>query len=358
MHLDELRRLLRVGPVMSQAHVLTPVALDPGVRIEPRADLVAAELDSPAPGVPVPILIQETEPRWANRFATWQDPGLPTAEELDRYLPRRLDYMRTGTLSQARAGAELARRFLAGRYDCGVLLLVDGLSYLECADWPEAPEPCFVDGPSVTEFGFLQIVQASGLVPQLTAAGRYQLRAYSYWERTRNDLAARMFAGVPLTGVRHFPEVIARLQAEPLTGQFVFIVREGLDELAHRQRELPQSLRAAAVRAVREDLEVLVELARGRGRRTLVALLADHGVAWRDDRSWRVVGSWDQSWHGRFSERPPTTPGLATALGGADPPVYCYHPGLLCREPRSNEAGFHGGLSAKESFVPFVLVEV
>lgn len=358
MHLDELRRLLRVGPVMAQAHVLTPVALEPGVRIEPRADLVAAELDSSAPGAVEPVLIQEIEPRWANRFAIWQGPGLPAADELDRHLPERLDYVRGAVVSQARVAEEFARRFLAGRHHCGVLLLVDGLSYLECADWPEAPAPCFVDGPSTTEFGFLQIVQASGLVARLIGAGRYQLRAFSYWERTRNELTARLFAGVPLTSVRHFPEVLAHLQGESLLGQFIFVIREGLDELAHRQRELPQSVRRAAVRAAHEDLEALVELVRGRGRRALVALLADHGVAWRDDRQWRVVGSWEQSWHGRYSERPPTTPGLATALGGATPPVYCYHPGLLCREPRSNEAGFHGGLSAEESFVPFVVVDL
>lgn len=356
--LDRLRDLLKMGPVMAESHVLLPAALDPAITIEHYALPVAAACDDPAPQPAIPILIQEIDQRWTDRFAVWRDSRPPDPQEINRHLVHRLDYVRASVVSQASAGASLARRFLNGDFDCGILLLVDGLSYFDCSHWPERPGVCFVDGPSITKFGFLQIMQASELATLLIGDGRYRLRAYTYWGHERNELADQVFAGIPIERVRNFPDVLARLHSAKLEQQYVFILREGLDELAHRRRELTRGERQACIQAIHDDMTALMDLVRDRKHRALIALISDHGIVWRENSSFQVITSHETSWHGRYSERPPSAPGLATPLGVGETRAYCLHPGLLCREPRSNETGFHGGLSAEESFVPFVSLEV
>ncbi len=354
---EALLRLLRIAPVMADIHVLTPVAIDPEVRIADSAHQVIVEMDSSAPCEERPILIREVDPKWMDRFFLWRDPRPPTALQVDRHLPQRLDYVRKAVPSQREAGATIGQRLLHGQCDWGFLLLVDGLSYFDCAGWVENPSPCFVDGPSHTQFGFLQIVQASGLTRQLNETAPFRLHAYSYWDGNRNELAAQVMAGAPIERVRDFSDVLSRLRSTCLKDRFFLILRAGLDEFAHRQREAPGPVRDAVVSAVQSDFNALIGLAHDRGLRVLAALLSDHGLAWRDEREWRVVERWEHSWHGRYSEKPPSVNHLATQLGTGALQAYCYHPGLLCREPRSNEAAFHGGLSASESFVPFIVLE-
>lgn len=355
--LHELRRLLQFAPVMVDGHALLPAAVGADVEVFAHAEETAVLLDHPEWRQPNPLLVQEVAARWADRFSTYRHPGPPDVAELNEHLPNRLAYVRHAIVAQAGAGAMLAQRFLSGGYDLGILLLIDGLSYFDCADWSEQPTPCFVDGPSITQYGFHQILQVSRLVQVLRDAGDLGLRAYSYWEADRNPLADQLFAGVPRERVRHFGEAFSGIATRPTERRFYFVLREGLDELAHRRREISPAERAASVAAIHADLRRLVSFARDTGLHALIGIIADHGLVWRDEESFRVVGSGNESWHGRYSDRPPSTPGVATSLGSG-PRAYCYHPGLLCREPRANEAGFHGGLSARESFVPFALVEV
>lgn len=356
--LRDLERLLQVGPVMAEAHVLWPAALPTEVVISHSAAAIAFACDDPSLQTPTPIYITETSPRWESRFGVWRAAAPPAAADIDRRLPDRAAYLREALPSQASAAAHLADQFLGGGYDFGALLLVDGLSFFDCVTWPERACPCFVDGPSITEYGFLQIMQASALVRRLVDHGRISLRAYAYWERERNALAARVFEGAPLQRVRTFSDLINAVRADSGRVNFVIALREGLDALVHRRRELTRVEREATVSAIHRDLQELVAMARERKCRSLVALLADHGIVWREETDFRVVERSDQSLHGRFSERPPSAPDLASRMGPGPSTVYCYHPGLLCREPRANEAGFHGGLSARESLVPFILVEL
>lgn len=355
---SELRQMLRVGPVMAQYHPLLPAALPPSVDVAQDAQSVALACDSPEVQTQREVLIREIDERWTDRFAVWRNPFAPCAGDIDSWLPQRLQYVRATIPSQSRVGSILAERFLTGGFDCCILLMVDGLPYLRCEQWPEKPSPCFVDGPSTTVFGFPEITQTSRLVARVNNAGHHRVLGFTYWERERNDLAARIFSGAPLERIRHFPEVLSRLAREDLKGRFVLIIREGLDELVHRRRELGEAELEASVRAIREDLLALVAIVERKKVHGIVSLVSDHGVSIRDERTWRTVHGSGQSWHGRMSEFPPSTPALATPMGPEARQMYCYNPGILCREPRANEAGFHGGLSADESFVPFLMMEV
>lgn len=343
--------LLDRMPVMVEASPLLPLALDPSIKICSTADEAVAICDQPAPQPVERIIVQGIDVRRMDRFAVWRDQAPPSPATIDRFSPQRLEYARTCLLNQVQAGAAIAERFLQGGYDCGFAILVDGLSYFDCIGWSECPQPCFVDGPSITAFGFPQITQDSGLVATLNRTGRYRLRAYTYWER--NALSERIFAGVPVEQVRTVQEALRSLRTESLHDCFCFLLREGLDELVHRRRELSATERAATVQSVHDDLEALIALVRSQQLHALIALIADHGIVWRDETAFKVVEYTGQSWHGRYSDYPPVSPEVATRFGS----TYCYHPGLLCRHPRSTEAGFHGGLSARESLVPFLMME-
>jgi hypothetical protein len=246
--------------------------------------------------------------------------------------------------------------------DVAIFLLIDGLGYLECADWPERPEPVFVDGPSTTEFGFGEVLRTSGLLDRVltlvlsASALHYRLRAYCYWDR-RNELTDQLFAGAAVEQVRNFQEALSAVTATELRGDIIFILREGLDELAHRRRELSPSERAATVAEIRGAFLLLCELVERRGLHGLVCLVADHGIWWREDGPLTVLDPALDSYSARFT-RYPASQRHAVTIMVRETPHYLLRPGLLARPPRRNEAGFHGGLSAAESLVPLITCEI
>jgi hypothetical protein len=353
---EDLQHLLTLGPVMVEGHPLLPLALPPDVQIEDDSTALAHTLDSPTLFPERRVLLTRIDPRWHGRFPSLCLPHLPPETALDRYLPDRVDTARARLGTQADRAARLAARILASDIEVVLVLLIDGLSYLECHHWTEQPAPVLVDGPSTTEFGFDQILRASGLVDRLLDSRRYRLHAYCYWDRPRNALTDRLFRGVAVQPVRTFAEAYAALRSTDLRGQVVFVLREGLDELAHRRRELSPAERAATVQEIHNDFRRLCALVADRGLSGLVCLLADHGIRWREGGEIAALAPAAESHNARYTLYPPG-PKLAVPVMVRETPHYLLRPGLLARPPRQNEAGFHGGISAAESLVPFLIQE-
>ncbi|NLG28360.1 MAG: hypothetical protein GX557_10640, partial [Chloroflexi bacterium] len=282
-------RNLAIAPVMGQFHPLLPLCLPAEAQVRPNARAVAVEMDGRAAAEARPILITELDHAYADRFITMHLTDMPDAARVNAGLPRRLAAARQLLTSRCvadRIAADCRRR----GYRAVFLLLVDGLSYEDARHWPEAPQPVFIDGPSITfyrddgrvlpDVGFPAIVGAPPVAQRLFPLGLARARGYSYWDRHSNDTAAAMFDGIPLERVGGIAEALERLGDEPLDGLFVQLVRIGTDGLAHGRREVSPREVASTVAAVREDLLCLVAMLRESGLPGAVYLTADHGMLW------------------------------------------------------------------------------
>ncbi len=355
--LQELEHLLSVGPVVVDGHPLLPLALAPDVEVMGDPEALAREMDTPTIHRVRRVLIARTSPSRTRRFRSMELPGVPSAAAIDKWIAHRLEYARQVVGTQAAHAARLADHLLDHRPEAVILLLVDGLGFMECCDWAERPIPMFVDGPSTTDFGFGQVLQASGLLPRLLESHAYRVSGYCYWARDRNRLTERLFCSAAVERTRDFGEALSALRDADLVGTAAVVLREGMDELAHRRRELTPRERAATVAGIRDSFCELRALLRERRIRGVVCLVSDHGVAWRDETEFSVVLGSSESHHARYTFFPVASD-QAVAYHSRETICYLLLPGLLCRQPRANEAGFHGGLSAAESFVPLMVQEV
>lgn len=248
-----------------------------------------------------------------------------------------------------------------------VLLVFDGLAYAETLDWrftaaDNAPtwcfrnQPCLVDGRTVTESAMPRIVSAPSLAHRLFPKGYKERVGFTYWERETNDLTDQMFvefAPNQVHRVSEFAEILEHLGQRPLTSAtYIQIVRNGLDQYCHGHRERPQ------IKSLLQDLEAAVHdlMAVLANRRQIVHLYvtADHGILWHDGQAINALASGSQPARyvaGEIEESPASTVIVKerqqayTALVG---------PNTLTRKRRINEWGFHGGVSACESLVPFI----
>lgn len=365
--IDELLRLLTVTPVMGQFHPLLPLCLPPETDVWPEARAVAAAMDDLAPNVVRPTLITAANPAHADRFQVMDLPELPDAARINAGLPRRLAAARS-LLTQRRAAERITADTRRRGYRTVVLLLIDGLSYEDTRHWPEAPEPVFVDGPSITYFaaadghilpdvGFPAIVGRPPLVQRLAALGLARARGYSYWDRQSNAVAALMFDGMPLQRVSGISEALSRLADEPLDGLYVQIVRVGTDGLAHGRREVRPQEVAATVEAVREDLLRVIELLRRAELPGAIYLVSDHGLLWKHEHALQQVDGC-RSDHPRYAAVPLADDAPITRFEAGGITFSLFHYPHLGAPIRANNSGVHGGLSYWESIVPFVHVEV
>lgn len=364
--IDELLRLLAVAPVMGHVHPLWPLCLSPETEVVADARRVALEMDDAAPHPARPVLITELNNTYADRFLTAALDAPPPAEAVNNGLPRGLAAARS-LLTHRRVAERVAADAQARRYRCVILLLVDGLSYDDARPWPEAPEPVFVDGPSITfargpdgavlrDVGFPAIVGDPPLAQRLSRLGLSRARGYTYWSRESNDVAAVMFAGLPLQRVGGMAEALALLGDEPFDGLYAQVVRIGTDGLAHGRREVSRTEVAATVAAVHADLHALAELLDRQKIAGAVYLTSDHGMLWRREHALQLASY--PSNHPRYAvgALPAGTP--TTLITAAGQVYSLFHYPYLSQNLRANDGGVHGGLSYWESIVPLVRIEV
>ena len=365
--IDDLLRDLTIAPVMGRFHPLVTLCLPPGTDVRPKARSIAVEMDDRKAEAVRPVLITEPDQAYADRFITRSLTELPDVDRINAGLPLRLDAARS-LLTNKRVAGRIAEDALRRGYRAVFLLLIDGLGYEDTRHWPEAPEPVFIDGPSITFFrtddgrilpdvGFPAIVGTPPLAQRLLRLGLSRARGYSYWERQSNDVAAVMFDGMPLERVGGMDEALGRLANESLDGLYVQMVRIGTDGLAHGRREVSPREVASTVAAVREDMLQVVEMLRGSGVPGAVYLTSDHGILWKRQHALRESGA-HRSGHPRYSAAPLGDGAPVTRMVADEAEFLLYHYPFLGAAIRSNNSGVHGGLSCWESIVPFVHIEV
>lgn len=366
--LADLRDALRLAPVMGQFHPLVSLCLSAEVETISELEAFIEELDALEPHTERPVLIPALDSKLVHRFLVMSYPACPPVEEINAYLPRRIDEARRRLLTGRNIADQIVTDVRVKRYQTVALLLVDGLGYADVIDWPEQPSPCFIDGPSITfsrtpdgqidpQVGFPAIVGTPPLSRRLIDVGLSQSRGFSYWERTQNDVSEKLFQGMPLQKVSGLAESLAQLEAINLKGVYIQLVREGLDGLAHSRREVSQQEIKATIEAIHQDLRELVELLAKKDLDGAVYLVADHGVLWKNQHQWQPVESGHKN-RPRYTTVRPDLSEFVTRFPTEEQEFYLWHYPYLGKQIKANDSGVHGGLSYWESIVPFVRMEI
>jgi hypothetical protein len=366
--IEQLRQALDRAPVMGDFHPLVPLCLSADVEVVLKARTLADQLDSLASHPARPVIITEFDPDYTDRFIVWDTPFRPAPAVIDRSLSDRLDYARSHLLTHQGIANRVISDARRKGYQAVALLLVDGLAYDDTLEWPEHPEPCFVDGPSITfartpekeiipDIGFPAIVGTPPLARQLAETGIPHSRGYSYWDREENDVSARLFRGVPLTRVSGIAEALDLLTSVKLSGTYLQLVREGLDGLAHRRREVTINEVQATIKAIHKDYRRLVNLLADSGLRGAVYLTADHGILWKKQHEFHRLEDY-RSQHPRYNLKFSSESSHISRFDMKSRTFYLLHYPYLGARIRANDSGVHGGLSYWESIVPFIRVEV
>jgi hypothetical protein len=235
-------------------------------------------------------------------------------------------------------------------------------------DWPEHPEPCFIDGPTITfsrapaghinpEVGFPAVIGTPPLARRLIDIGLPHSRGFSYWERVQNDVSERLFQGVPLEKVNELADSFDKIKKLDLNGLYIQMVREGLDGLAHSRREVSQPEIKATVNAIHQDFRYLIELLAEKKVHGAIYLIADHGLLWKNRHQWQVIENSGSS-HPRYTTSQPGASEFTVEFSTEQQKFYLWQYPYLGKQIRANDSGVHGGLSYWESVVPFIRVEV
>ena len=226
-------------------------------------NILAEELDDFTSHAIRPVWLTDVQSHLTDRFLQADASAPPSLDAVSRALPGRLDYTRHHWLTHRTVADRIVADAAQRRYRTVALLLVDGLGYADVADWPERAQPCLVDGPSITyyqeresqhilpEVGLPGIVGTPRLARRLIEVGLLHSRGFSYWSRETNEASDYLFEGVPLTHVVRFSEAVAALRSANLEHTYIQVVREGLDGLAHRRREVTPIEVREAVQAIR-----------------------------------------------------------------------------------------------------------
>ena len=288
-------------------------------------------------------------------------PRFPPVEWVNQKLPEHFNALCTAdskVLKQSQLAQTVTDRVSHKRPDVVVFLVLDGLSLYDVTDWafPDAwrvvCEPCFVDGLSATQSGMSRLIGSPPLTHHLFPLGYVQRLGFSYWERAQNQLTDVLFSEFPPTQlfrVATFAEVLDRLQTTDLTDRvFIQIVRTGLDGVCHSHREKPNV--DAMLNQLKSDVEQLVEVVGASEKAMRIFITSDHGILWFKEQ--KVMPSQLRSKSARFyRESPSDLAGITVAEAGETFTVLTGD-GVIARNRKVTEWGFHGGISAQESFVP------
>jgi hypothetical protein len=366
--LADLEKALGLAPVMGLFHPLVSLCLPTEVEIIDEPEVLIEELDSLVPHSERAILITHLETGVAHRFISMSYPTCPPPEVINQNLFYRIKEARKQLLTSHTVANRIVADTRQHKYQTVVLLLVDGLSYADIIDWPELPEPCFIDGPSITfsrtpsgqidpQVGFPSIIGVPSLARRLVDVGIPHSRGFSYWEREYNDVSENLFQGVPLEKTSGLAASFDKIRKLNLNGLYIQVVREGLDGLAHSRREVgPQEIKAT-ISAIHQDFQYLVKLLIEQNVRGAVYLIADHGLLWKNQHQWQVVES-SGSKHPRYKANQSNSSELTPEFSTEQQKFYLWQYPYLGRQIRANDSAVHGGLSYWESIVPFVRVEV
>ncbi len=297
------------------------------------------------------------------RFPKLEVPLLPDEPELSQVLVSALNTPIPNLLTQSQIASEIV--CTAQGAQVIVLLIMDGLAYEDILAWQYPTlwqwtrRPCLVDGVTLTTTCMPRVVGSPPLAHRLFQRGYKQHIGFTYWERASNDLTDILFAEFSsnqLMRVNEFAQILERLAATKFDAPtYIQIVRNGLDQLVHNHRERPDIHHY--MQNLEKSVQNLLNLLTTFRRTVRVYITADHGILWYEGQNMTaiidnpssaryVTGNIAMS-EGRFSTINESSASYTVAVGQDQ----------ILRRRRANEWGFHGGISGRESLVPFVMLE-
>lgn len=356
MDLLALDRMLNQTPVVAtNLHPVSLIFLRAPVRLFQSLEELTQAVDSPFPTPLERVLTFDTDPRYSVRFPTVSVEHNPFTSELNRVLLANRDLVAAAMLTQAQVSERIVRE--AHKLETVVLVLLDGLSYVDCHEWPGV-EPCLATSPTITRVGFPSIIGHPPLAARLFNAGFSRRVGFTYWDRRDEPLTNRLFktiadtrrldAGKP----NAFEQILDWMSVHELRHSYIQIVRTALDDFAEGHRtNIP---RQAILDMIRRDLESLFGILQLKGRPAALFAVADHGILWKEDNHniERISISGARYVAGIEG------PGRGCRADFEDRSYWVLDYPQMGRAWRANEQGIHGGISYEESIVPFIHWEV
>ena len=291
------------------------------------------------------------------RFPAFQFSGRPDPKVLSDHLFQRFDQAQNLLLTQSGIGEHIERQVNEEDPDIVILVIADGLSYY---DLPEGESrPCLVEGPSITQFGYRQVVGKPSLSQRLFSMGYRQQKAFTYFDPMSNPLAAdlhRTFGDSQVVRVTEFSDILSDAAMQIPRG-YLQVTTAGLDGLCHNHRDRPPVERYLA--DLLERFERLMEACKTKGRKVLGCLTADHGILWREELKGKEklidAATAQNSFHPRYLKGSLVRDYAKPTKGFEGATSLLKYP-YLTRSLKRTEWGVHGGISAWESLVPFKMV--
>ena len=288
-------------------------------------------------------------------FPTVEFPALPSIEQVNEALPNR--FGKTHLLKQSDVAEEITSRISSELPQIVVLLVFDGLSFYEITDWelPNARlEPCLVDGLSTTENAMQRLIGSPILTHRLFDLEYVRRLGFSYWERSTNPLTDALFAEfseIQLHRVTTFDEVLERIGAsEWPMHTYVQIIRSGLDSACHSHRERPDV--SSLLEGLRQDILSIFAVLQETGKSFRLFITADHGILWYNNQN--ILPLAQEKFKTRYTEENVVSGDKVLTLQSNER-TYTVLTGdkVIAKQRKVTEWGFHGGVSAQESLVPF-----
>lgn len=288
-------------------------------------------------------------------FPTIALPDFPSIEQVNQALPHQFET--NSLLKQSDLAAEITARVKLELPELVVLLVFDGLSFYDVVNW-ELPHttltPCLVDGLSATDASMRRLIGSPVLTHQLFELGYPRRLGFSYWERQVNQLTDVLFFGFvesQLRRVTTFHEVLDTIRvSEWSTHTYIQIIRSGLDRVCHSHRERPDI--TGYLENLKQEVLALITTLREIGQTFRIFMTADHGILWYANQD--VVSLARERSKARYTEGHVASRDNVLTLN-TDGSTYTVLTGdkVIAKNRKVTEWGFHGGVSAQESLVPF-----
>jgi len=245
--------------------------------------------------------------------------------------------------------------------DIVALMIVDGLSYYDLPDEPGI-QPCLVNGVSITEFGYREVIGKPTVSERLFSLGYSHQMGFTYFDVETNPLANELygvFGSNQIKRVMTFNECLECINTEKLSRGFIQITSAGLDGICHHHQDEPPVQHY--VDSILNRFNTLIDCLRAGGRRVLACFTADHGILWRQ----HLEGKWCVA-----DDLHPDDIRAIRYIAGSRIRNYVLVKSCnrntysmlrvpyLTRKLKNNEWGVHGGISAWESLVPLIIKTV
>jgi hypothetical protein len=370
MSLEELCGLLKLAPVMTKINPVSISFLQDDIVVIQNPEEAAWLLDEMATTKISEILITEINNKYSNRFIQFRCNHDPFTNQLNEVLFKHFDYISSSMLTQSNVHAQIMLD--ATESDVIILFLIDGLSFDNVRSWKPtygsvSIEPCLVDGPSMTWYGFTNIVRKPSIALKLIEKGYFRRFGFSYWERAENTLTDKIFSAISeVEKVEDFYNILSFCESQILhidnEKLFIQVLRSGLDGYAHSQKRLAPI--TAVVSDILNEFEEIIAICNTAfelyGIKSSLYLISDHGILWRTDFLPEVIGNAPSGSSARYCDfhnlHFQSQVGREFIVDGKN--YYCLGYPQLRRKLKIDEQGVHGGISYQESIVPFITVKV